>query len=183
MPLTLQSPQASLFSRARKIEILSLDISPQFGFASKKMEGLDGWTPVGVGDEKYSWGVDGVRGILWREGRRSKYACRWRAGDFVGVACNMVEGEILVSVNGSYEEPNGRVARIWDCLGSTGCLAPMSGSRHYDNSLFPAISGKTGTIKINLGAAAFRYSPPKFDAVAAHQSIPYLSFQELSAQE
>jgi hypothetical protein len=162
---------------------LSLDISPQFGFAGRKLEGLDGWTPDGIGDEKYSWGVDGVRGILWHEGKRSKYACRWRAGDVVGLACDMVEGEILASVNGSFEEPNGRVARIWGCLGSTGCLAPMSGLRRYGNGLYPAISGKTGTIKINLGAASFRYSPPKFDTAARHQSTPYLSFQELSAQE
>ena len=55
-----------------EIEILSPLINPQFGFC------CPGFSPTdkknGTGDCKYSWAVDGCRGLLWHNGKRTWFA-------------------------------------------------------------------------------------------------------------
>jgi len=53
---------------------------------------------------------------------------------------------MLVSVNGSFDAPNGLVFEL-DASAAEACL-------------FPAFSGSTGTVRCNLGDRPLLYQPP-----------------------
>ena len=56
-----------------EVTILRQDDSPQFGFAAESFQRVRGSSNDGVGDDTCSWGVDGVRNLLWHNGRVSTY--------------------------------------------------------------------------------------------------------------
>ena len=56
-----------------EITIVRQDLCPQFGFVAESFERVRGSSNDGVGDDTCSWGVDGVRNLLWHNGRVSKY--------------------------------------------------------------------------------------------------------------
>ena len=55
-----------------EVTILRQDDSPQFGFAAESFQRVRGPTGDGVGDDAHSWGVDGVRHLLWHDGNASR---------------------------------------------------------------------------------------------------------------
>ena len=79
----------------------------------------------------------------WRE-----YEASWQEGDVVGMACDLANGQILVSVNGSFEAPNGVV---------------FERAGGFEGEMFAAISGTTGRLHYNLGATPFAHAPPASD--------------------
>ena len=56
-----------------EITIVRQDLCPQFGFVAESFERVRGSSNDGVGDDTCSWGVDGVRNLLWHNGPVSKY--------------------------------------------------------------------------------------------------------------
>mmetsp|Transcript_88088 Transcript_88088/g.234209 ORF Transcript_88088/g.234209 Transcript_88088/m.234209 type:complete len:457 (+) Transcript_88088:4897-6267(+) len=81
--------------------------------------------------------------IKWHNGEE-RYGCRWRCGDVIGFACDLVEGEILISVNGNWNHPNGQLFKIPTTI----------------QGLFPSITGKFNEAKLNFGRDRFRYRAP-----------------------
>ena len=131
-----------------EVEILGLDVYPQYGFAASSFEAVRGSSGGGVGDDEYSWAVDGARQLRWHNGK-SEYTCFWKEGDVVGMACDLDKRQVLVSVNGSFEPPNGL---IFD-------LPPDAAT----DGLFAALSGQSGKVRWNLGDVPFKYAPPSED--------------------
>ena len=68
----------------------------------------------------------------------------------VGLACDLVKMQVLLSLNGSFEAPRGVVFRD---------LSPDA----VRYGLFAAFSSKRGEVRYNLGEAAFQYAPPADD--------------------
>ena len=132
-----------------ELEILEVDRAPQFGFASAAFERVPGATNNGVGDDRASWAVDGVRKIKWHAETQA-FECTWQAGDVVGLACDLVNMRMLVSLNGSFDPPNGVVFEL--------------ASDDVQDGLFAAFTGKSGRMRCNLGRAEpFRHAPPGDD--------------------
>ena len=138
-----------------EVELLVLDETPQFGFATAAFERVGGATGDGVGDDEHSWAVDGARQLKWHKGRKgtTAYACTWKEGDVVGLACDLERGQVLASVNGSFAPPNGLVFEL-----PPDAAAP--------DGLFAALTGQTGSVRCNLGAAPFKHAPPSADFAA-----------------
>ena len=131
-----------------EVEILRLDDCPQYGFATASFECVRGASSNGVGDDEHSWAVDGARNRKWHNGNES-YECTWKVGDVVGLACDLDAMQMLVSVNGSFEPPDGL---IFD-------LSPDA----VHQGLFPALSGSSGKVCCNLGEVPFKHAPPSAD--------------------
>ena len=136
-----------------EIEILDDELeNPQFGFCSPGFESAQTYTGIGVGDDQNSWGVDGMRSRKWRTGADGqdiveKYMCRWKCEDVLGFAVDLVERKIFVSVNGSYEWPNGLAFELEE--------SAMQGG-----SIFAAFTASCGKVRYNMGDTPFKYSPP-----------------------
>jgi len=121
----------------------------QCGFACAAFTSQLGYSEEGVGDDAVSWAVDGARQIKWNAGEQEAYGCQWKQGDVIGLACDLQAMQMLVSVNGSFAPPNGRVF----------VLPPevkLSG-------LFAAFSCGAGMVGYNLGEAPFKFDPPTAD--------------------
>ena len=98
------------------------------------------------GGDDSSWAVDGVRQQAWHKLDGKTYACEWKAGDVVGLACDLEAMQVLVSVNGSFDAPNGLVFQL--------------DANAAEAGLFPAFTGSSGTVRCNFGARPWRHQPP-----------------------
>jgi hypothetical protein len=107
-------------------------------------------TSSGVGDDEYSWSIDGIRGRVYGTGAISSFKeSEWKQGDVVG--CGITSsGELIFGRNGKYDTPLG-IAFQHVC------------AKH---GLFPAISGSTKSgelvVRPNYGDRhpPFRYASP-----------------------
>ena len=110
----------------------------------------------GVGDDSSSWAVDGARKLKWHGGP-NEWDCGWRDGDVIGLACDLVEGKLHVSLNGDFSAPNGCVFEIdvEECSG-----------------LFAALSANNGKVRYNLGEAAFKHGAPAGCDYTAFRDFP-----------
>ena len=132
-----------------ELEILEVDEYPQFGFASAAFERVPGYTNDGVGDDRASWAVDGVRKAKLHAETQA-FECTWQAGDVVGLACDLVNLRMLVSLNGSFDPPTGVVFEL--------------AYNDVQDGLFAAFTGDSGRVRCNLGRAEpFRHAPPGDD--------------------
>jgi len=85
-----------------EVEVFETDGIPQIGFAAASYQtGVDTQTGEGVGDDKLSWGFDGVRQLAWSDGGKA-WPCEWAVGDVLGFAANIDVGKIAVSKNGMW---------------------------------------------------------------------------------
>ena len=119
---------------------------PQFGFCTREFESREDAGEEGVGDDAWSWAVDGVRQLKWHEGNKGAYGCKWSVGDVIGFSLNMRTAgaaTLSVSVNGSFAAPNGPAFTAID--------APY---------LSPALSASGGRYRLNLGERPFVHAPP-----------------------
>jgi hypothetical protein len=140
-----------------ELEILECDrLFPQYGFASASFQSVRGALGGSVGVDEHSWAVDG--GIWQRarhKGEEKPYACKWKTGDVVGLACDLDGMQVLVSVNGSFAPPNGLVFE----------LAP----RAVHGGLFAVFTTFLGELRYNLGQAPFKYAAPSSEFVGFSQ--------------
>ena len=175
-----------------EICLLRLDAKPQFGFATVAFQNSRESGGKGVGDDGESWAVDGVRRRKFHKpgegtaaGEEMRYEGTWQDGDVIGLCCDLVLGQILVSVNGDFGAPHGCVfessrlrnldsmldlqesgAEVGERRGEGGEEREQkrAESREEDFSgrqlLFAACSGQSGTIQCNFGDQQFRFPVP-----------------------
>jgi hypothetical protein len=136
-----------------EVEVLCAGIATQFGFCSPEWPGMEGESGDGVGDDGPSWAVDGHRILKWHNGPQGPFGGEWRAGDVVGLACDLRGGvgrrcRMLVSLNGDFSPPYGAAFEL--------PAAELQGG------LCPALTAKIGLFRCNLGGGGrpFRYASP-----------------------
>jgi hypothetical protein len=133
-----------------EVEVLCPGDATQFGFCSLDWLALEGESDEGVGDDGPSWGVDGDRVLRWHKGSQGPFGRRWRAGDVVGLACDLRAnggGRMLASLNGDFGLPHGAAFDL-----------PTAG---LERGLCPALTAQSGLFRCNLGGGRpFRHAPP-----------------------
>ena len=143
-----------------EIRILQLPTYPQVGFVTSKFEPALTYSGNGVGDDEQSWGVDGARCKRWfQSGGHDGYDVEWKAGDVIGLACDLQRQELLVSVNGDFSPPNG----VFFDLSSS---SPPT-------ELFAAFTAGNGQVEFNFGedGRELWHAPPS-EAFAALARLP-----------
>ncbi len=148
-----------------EVEVLHPGCATQFGFCSLDWPGEKGFSGNGVGDDGLSWGVDGDRVMKWHSESNGPFGGVWRAGDVVGLACDLLGaaggaggcGRMLVSLNGDFSPPHGAAFDL-----------PPAG---LEGGLCPALTAMAGLFRCNLGGGGrpFRHAPPspEYRAMAA----------------
>ena len=131
-----------------EVTVAVLCDAPQFGFCGPEWQRSDGRAAAGVGDDAASWGVDGARACAWHAQQRRDFGGRWRAGDVIGLACDMRGGDggggrVWVSINGSFAAPYGVAFDLPAGL----------------PALYPALSARASRVRYNFGPT-FKYAPP-----------------------
>jgi len=88
--------------------------------------------------------------------------CLWQKGDIIGLACDLSENTMTVSVNGQTENPNGVEFHF-----ATGAVT---------RGLFVVFRSQSSKIRYNFGEAPFVYAPPKvgFQAFVDFEIVPIL---------
>ena len=81
-----------------EIEVLTMGETPQFGWATKGFERMEGHSGNGVGDDTCSWGFDGHRIMKWN-GEGEPFGKVWVAGDVLGPAIDLMGKSMSYSVN------------------------------------------------------------------------------------
>jgi hypothetical protein len=92
---------------------------------------------------RYKW-VNSM--ILMLKPDICSYDCSWRKGDVIGLACDLENNQIHVSVNGSFNAPNGLIFEL--------------SSDDVHNGLFAAFTDVSGKLRYNLGQTSFKHAPP-----------------------
>jgi hypothetical protein len=124
----------------------------QFGWATEGFESSTASKNKGVGDNAFSWGVDGVSVSKWGDGSSSAFGVKWREGDVLGLACDMVNKSVFFSVNGSFEPPLG-----------------VAFQNIAADSIAPAFSATRGfKVVANFGQLPLKYAPPDETYVSVH---------------
>ena len=150
-----------------EVEVLHAGSLTRFGFCGTEWLAKDGGSNQGVGDDGLSWGVDGYYSLKWHARESSPFGGPWRAGDVVGLACDLRAGGVgvgggggggrmLVSLNGDFGPPYGAAFDL-----------PAAG---LEGGLCPALTAMTGLFRCNLGGGRpFRHAPPspEYRAMAA----------------
>jgi hypothetical protein len=129
-----------------EVEVLTMGLWPQFGWATEGFEAADGYVGSGVGDDKISWGVDGHRVLKWHNGEQP-FGREWVTGDVIGFALDLTSRTMLFSVNGDYSPPCG--------VAFTGIDLPAGWVQ-------PALTAQSGKYRLNFGEAdrPFKFAPP-----------------------
>jgi len=100
--------------------------------------------------EDHNFIQNAVSHILRHLKQEGMYEGSWRAGDVLGFAVDLVEFEIQVSVNGSFDAPNGVVFKLE--------------SHEVPHGVFAAFTSGPGTkLRYNLGQTPFKHAPPSSD--------------------
>ena len=127
-----------------EIEVLTMGLAPQFGWATEGFERVGGCSGKRVGDDTCSWSFDGHRIMKWNGGKQP-FGKVWVAGDVLGLAIDLVGKTVSFSVKGDYREP---------------CGAAFSNIDIPAGWIMPALSSQTGTYRINFGDRPFLHTPP-----------------------
>ena len=107
----------------------------------------------GLGDDNQSWEVNGMAQVAMHNGQKQDYQCApWKEGDVIGIACDLVQMQMRVSLNGNFAAPDGAVFDL-----DSGAVG---------EGLFAAFSGQKGMVRCNLRGASFKFAPPS-DGFAA----------------
>lgn len=125
----------------------------QFGFATEGFKAQVGYTGEGVGDDDVSWGFDGVRQQLWPSNKG--FGSAWTKGDVLGLACDLVNNTLSLSVNGSFDAPNG--------VGFEDIK--------FGDWLSPALTSSHSSVKVNFGQRSFKHSGPDDTYVSVHSVV------------
>jgi ankyrin repeat protein len=134
-----------------ELEVISSGGNYQWGFCIPKWTSYDSYVGLGVGDDADSWGVDGDRQLKWYDGTDA-FPVEWKEGDVIGLACDLDESKMLVSLNGSWDDPNGIVFELPTEL----------------EGLQPAFTSQRGLLSYNFGEQEFKFSPPDDSYVSFH---------------
>jgi hypothetical protein len=133
----------------------------QFGVCTHGFEGRERTMNKGVGDDSWSWAVDGSRQYKWHDCAKESFGTTWATGDVIGFALDMrsVDAAALsVSVNGSRAAPNGVAFRD--------IAAPY---------LSPAFTGH-GQYCVNFGDRPFAHAPHGLGFMSVHDANKVILF-------
>ena len=145
-----------------ELEILYCDYqNPRYGFVSAAFVRVLGASKKMVGDDGDSWAVDGNNQYTKHNDGSGEYVymCKWKKDDVVGLACDLENMQLHVSVNGCFDAPNGL---LFTLSPDTVC-----------DGLFAAFTGSGGKLRYNMGEAPFKYAAPSAD---------YKGFVEFAAE-
>ena len=135
--------------------------------ASAHNTGNNGFLPNsdtgdGVGDDKFSYGYDGLRGKVFHDGKELDYghgsgsdSSGWKKGDVVGCLYDFTNGAISFSVNGE------NYGKAFDVKpeGEKGDCEDENGSEKEVLLLYPSLSlNENEIVGINIGPT-FRHCP------------------------
>jgi hypothetical protein len=106
----------------------------------------------GVGDNAFSWGFDGVGVSKWGDDSSSAFGVKWREGDVLGLACDLVNKTVSFSVNGSFEPPLG-----------------VAFDKIVADFIAPALSASNFfKVVANFGHLPWKHAPPDETYVSVH---------------
>lgn len=90
-----------------ELTILKLGEDPHFGFATSYFK-RNCESFLKPGEDTKSWAVDCVGSRTWHASHQgAKYYVKWKAGDVIGLACDLQANQIPASVNCDFSPPNG----------------------------------------------------------------------------
>ena len=118
----------------------------QIGWATRELPVSNHDSNCGVGDDAYSYGFDGQRVRSYRERVGRPWGTKMDPCDnrVLGVAINLVAGEVLYGLDGVWSAPMG-VAFV---------------DIDMDAGYFPALTGQHVTICVNFGHKEMKFGPP-----------------------
>jgi hypothetical protein len=136
-------------------EVKKMDGRMQLGFVTEGFptSEQDNDIDLGVGNDDYSWGFDGVHQRLWPN-EHGEFGSKWEIGDTLGFACDLVNKSISFSVNGSFKAPNG-----------------MAFEKINAEWLSPGLSGDDGSLAVNFGDRPFKCSLPDDSYKSVHGAL------------
>ncbi len=152
-----------------EIHIKHIQGLAQFGWTTEGFESSTEYTGIGVGDNAFSWGFDGVRVRKWgktssgaegqeeeeeeEEGISSEaFGVEWQEDDVLGLACDMVNKTVSFSVNGSFEPHLG-----------------VAFENIAADSIAPVFSANLGfKVVVNFGQLPLKHAPPDETYVSVH---------------
>jgi len=135
-----------------EIEVICIQGYAQIGWMTEGFESVDDPAGIGVGDDNFSWGFDGVRMLKWGNKAEESFGMQWSEGDILGCAADLEDMSLFFSVNGSFEAPNG--------LGFAGIVADW---------LSPALTASRSEYRVNFGDRPFKFQAPDQSYLTVHE--------------
>jgi len=136
-----------------EITVTKMNNVCQIGWGTSLMPQGNTRLSEGVGDDPFSWGVDGVRQLKWAVPNTGKFGSEWSVGDVVGLACNLdcddETSGLSVSLNGSFSSPEGTYVQKEDFVLGEGVTG-----------IFPALTAGEGFELTYNFTGPFKHSPP-----------------------
>jgi len=141
-----------------EIEILK-SVNPSFGFCTAAFGYKAGMSSQDqlLGEDEKSWSISWLFSTVSKKhnGKAVESAMgnswgNWKAGDVLGLACDLVSMKVFVSLNGNFTSPFGL---MFDLEPTAVC-----------SGLFAVFSDKSGSVfRYNMGESPFRFSAPSVD--------------------
>jgi len=131
---TLRSAKWCLPLERKYFEIVILAIEHnsclRCGVATASLGSMFSASDTGLGDDHQSWAVNGLAQVSMDNGQTKDYKCApWKKGDVIGIACDLVQMQMLVLLNGSFAVPDGGVFELDPGVVGEGLVAAFSGQR------------------------------------------------------
>jgi hypothetical protein len=146
-----------------EIEVLAIKSNSRLRCgATASLGSMFSASDTGLGDDPQSWAVNGLAQVSMHNCQKQDYKCvPWKKGDVIGIACDLVQMQMHVSLNGRFAAPDGAVFEL--------------DSETVGEGLFAAFSGQKGMVRFNLGGASFKFAPPSDDFAAFDDGITPVS--------
>jgi hypothetical protein len=121
----------------------------------------------GVGDDGESWGLD-LGGGIWHSQGKLAFGSNIEKGDVIGCACDIEEGVISFSLNGSWDPPFGQAVK----------------DLRLDSGVRPAVTlGRGAELRVNFGEEPFAFRSPAINfrpVVESSSTSPHTVFLQTS---
>ncbi len=128
-------------------EVKEIGDRMKFGFVNEGFQRSEEGNGKGVGDDDTSWGFDD-----WPN-KHGGFGSKWKIGDTLGFACDLVKKSISFSLNGSFKAPNGMVFE-----------------KIKAEWLSPGLSGDRSLVVVNFGDRPFKH-PPDEEYMSVHDAL------------
>ena len=161
---TLRSAERCRLGKRKywELQVLAIESNSRLRCgATSSLGSMFSASDTGLGDDPQSWAVNGLARVFMHKGEKQDYKCApWKEGDVIGIACDLVQMQMRVSLNGNFAAPDGAVFE----------LDPEA----VGEGLFAAFSAHTGMVRFNLGAS-FKFAPPSDEFAAFDDGITPVS--------
>ena len=123
---------------------------PQFGWCDERFKG---GRNSGVGDDTFSWGIDGHRVKKWH-GSSDAWGQEWKAGDVLGCMADLDAKTLSFSLNGSTDAPMGLAFEVIE----------------FQGGVLPALTANACSAVCNFGedpAEPLKFLPEGYSSIAS----------------